>query len=334
MVFGADAKVADIQAAVECRTGIPVADQRLIFGGRELDGSKTLEELNVHPKEVLHLLPRLPHVCREWAATGSCSRGRRCYQKCTHTVEFSPRYVEHHAKHKDTSESSSPSTTPPATPEVGPAKFPSPPTAPRPPSASAYGAIGSSCRRRPQYGMLGGEKLTRANWKGGCPATISGNKGAQSNSGDWDGLVSAITSVVESEPPQQMEVEEDLVDEHWDETSWEEAALSAAAMGFSCDSSYDSQSSMCNSERQEISNMMLCDKGPSQGRSVCENAAPLPAKEAGLEFAAGVHLIEEMENQVKQWEESESSREVAYKAWVSQQMMRAMHTGEPPVRAQ
>jgi len=36
-----------------------VGDQRLIFGGRELDGSKTLEELNVHPKEVktAHLPP-------------------------------------------------------------------------------------------------------------------------------------------------------------------------------------------------------------------------------------------------------------------------------------
>merc|ERR1711998_538385 len=98
MQFGADALISDIQIAIEQRASVPVASQRLIFGGRELDPTKTLEELNIHPKEVLYLLPRLPHVCREWAATGACSRGRRCYQKATHTVEFSPRYVEHKAK--------------------------------------------------------------------------------------------------------------------------------------------------------------------------------------------------------------------------------------------
>jgi len=65
--------------------------------------------------------------------------------------------------------------------------------------------------------------------------------------------------------------------------------------------------------------------GPAQ-------AAPAPVamepKAAGLEFAAGVHLIEEMENQVKQWEESESSRQVAYQAWVSQQMMARAAAGQ------
>ena len=57
---------------------------------------------------------------------------------------------------------------------------------------------------------------------------------------------------------------------------------------------------------------------------------PLEPEQAGLEFASGVHLIEEMENQVKQWEESEGTREVAYNAWVQQQMMRAVSMGSRP----
>merc|ERR1719478_1416315 len=98
MSLAADTLIAEIQSQIEIRLEVPVASQRLIFGGRELDPNKTLEELNIHIKEVLYLLPRQPHVCREWAATGACSRGRRCYQKATHTMEFSPRYVEHHHK--------------------------------------------------------------------------------------------------------------------------------------------------------------------------------------------------------------------------------------------
>jgi len=40
---------------------------------------------------------------------------------------------------------------------------------------------------------------------------------------------------------------------------------------------------------------------------------------AALEFSAGVHLIEEMEKQVAAWEESESKREMAYKAFIISQ---------------
>merc|ERR1711934_538439 len=62
-------------------------------------------------------------------------------------------------------------------------------------------------------------------------------------------------------------------------------------------------------------------KGPEKGEKAAD------AVTAGMEFAAGVHLIEEMENQVKQWEESESVRHMAYHSYVTQQMMRtaAMH---------
>lgn len=44
---------------------------------------------------------------------------------------------------------------------------------------------------------------------------------------------------------------------------------------------------------------------------------------AALEFSAGVHLIDEMENQVKQWEEDEAAREKAYEVFVSQRMAAA-----------
>merc|ERR1712185_214322 len=73
----------------------------------------------------------------------------------------------------------------------------------------------------------------------------------------------------------------------------------------------------------------------AQEKPVIAKEAPVVApvvdqKVAGMEFSAGVHLIEEMENQVKQWEESESRREEAYKAWVTQQMVRtaAIHSAE------
>lgn len=193
----------------------------------------------------------------------------------------------------------------------------------------------------------------RANWKGGCPGgTLRGVAGQQSNSGDWDGLVNAITSVMDGET---MEVEEDLAEQSWEETSWEEAALSAAVMGFSCDSSYDSQSSMCTGENQQEMNRLLdvrqkesqaCDRQgilPGRGelhmdKLTSHKEVAIQKESAGLEFAAGVHLIEEMENQVKQWEESESVRQVAYQSWVAQQMMRtAIQTkGQPaemPIQA-
>jgi len=367
MRFEAESLVSEIQDAVECRTGMRVEDQRLIFGGRELDPSKTLEELNVHPKEVLHLLPRLPYVCREWAATGSCSRGRRCYQKGTHTVGFSPRYVEHHAKQNKDSPSSTPesvtpqSASPPSTPEVGPLKMPTPPTVPHP-SPPSYGVVGAT-RRMPSYGLLGmsqvdaAKAVSMANWKG-CPemALREGGIAEQSNSGDWEGLVNAITSAVDTKT---MEVEEDLVEPSWEETSWEEAALSGALMGFSCDSSYDSQSSMCTGEHSEVTQALegrtegsqnlihvKTEPGKLHLEGICESAAVVPViaqnprsqqtqiaqalnqkETAGLEFAAGVHLIEEMENQVKQWEESESVRHMAYHSFVTSQMMRtaALH---------
>ena len=63
-----------MQDAVEMRTGVAVAEQRLIFGGRELTGSKTLEELNVHPKEVLHatLYLLVIHLVGSTGLLGGC----------------------------------------------------------------------------------------------------------------------------------------------------------------------------------------------------------------------------------------------------------------------
>ena len=51
---------------------------------------------------------------------------------------------------------------------------------------------------------------------------------------------------------------------------------------------------------------------------VCEETRDPAA--TSMELQSGVHLIEEMEKQVAQWEESESVRAVAYQAWVYQRM--------------
>merc|ERR1711939_740702 len=53
---------------------------------------------------------------------------------------------------------------------------------------------------------------------------------------------------------------------------------------------------------------------PNKSKTTTEEAV-------GLEFAAGVHLIEEMEKQVAQWEENENTRQQAYAAFVQSQMM-------------
>jgi len=207
-----------------------------------------------------------------------------------------------------------------------------------------YGALGRAVRAVAAVeGSTGSgaEAVARANWEGGCK--MSGQDrplcGQQSNSGEWDGLISDITSAMEEAECIEEEVEEG-------EQSWEEAAMNAALapMTFSYDSSYDSTISEVADEMQqalaqfeqapapapvisveqkvpvEVEKQM---KGPEKGEKAAD------AVTAGMEFSSGVHLIEEMENQVKQWEESEASREEAYKAFVAMQMAQA--AGNCPV---
>jgi len=330
--FGPASLIKDIQEVVAQRTTIPIERQRLIFGGRELNPEKTLEELNVHPKEVLQLLPRHPHVCREWAATGSCSRGRRCFMKATHTVENSPRYVEHHAKPEALSQQ-------PCANQAHAA--PAPPLQPRPPS---FGKLRAGNRSNQPVGKppANDAGMGAAQW------AQRASRAQQSNSGDWDGLVTDIVNAVEAaEVQSEEEVEEDLdSDERSCEAkSWEESEVAAAfapfhfTAKFDYDSSYDSTSSLNSTAEFEAAAMAVMELPPSvwdvqmgeEGEAVRvdvpssaheldASAAEADASTAGLEFSAGVHLIDEMENQVKQWEEHEAMRESAYHSWVSQQI--------------
>merc|ERR1711939_456099 len=408
LCFSADALVSDIQLVIESRTGVPVDNQRVIFGGRELDPTKTLEELNVHPKEMVYLLPRLAHVCREWAATGFCSRGRRCYQKKTHTVEYSPRYVEHHAK--TASLAGMPKPAAPCQPgstsdTADPSRVPTPPIQPRPPSYGKLGgarAVARPAVARPAYGAL--TKAVGETTEGGAApdtwarpvaAVVRGAAPQQSNSGDWDRIVNDIACAVEHAEDASLLVEEEIdivsMDEKtWEERSWEEAAVLAtiAPMGFGAKYEYDSSysesstasvASLCESLAEDPLDLgkpawtvgSVGSEGSSSDGSIHEHmamrgagvgeqnpAAPCEGSRAGgvesaavlherlsqgvggcdidthkppevdknaaaLEFSAGVHLIDEMENQVKQWEEDEAAREKAYEVFVSQRMAAA-----------
>lgn len=220
---------------------------------------------------------------------------------------------------------------------------------PKPPS---YGPVGGGVKRRPLYGTL-----DAADWKGGATPGFRVSKTQHSNSGDWDGLVTAITTTVTKPREEAEEVDDDMAS--WEETSWEDAQFNAAMLGFSnpanYDSSYDSQSSY-GSDRmaEEMANLALPESimpaaiqdkvpigvvaqpalvgsgavggntpaGPTPSQPSTPSKIKTTTEEAvGLEFAAGVHLIEEMEKQVAQWEETETSRQQAYTAFVQSQMM-------------
>jgi len=350
--FAPDTLIEHIQMEIELRLEVPVDSQRLIFGGKELDPTKTLEELNIATKEVLFLLRRQPHVCREWAATGACSRGRRCYQKVTHTMEFSPRYVEHHHKiseAKTSSESSSassskdssptaspPSTSPPCTPKLQSQTLepatppqPKPPIQPRPPS---YGSIGAG-KRRPAYGALGRAVRASASTPGEWEESASKpapkpNMGATSNSGEWDGLVNDIASAMDGVHIVEEELELGEFEQSWDEGAF--SSLGAPAICCVYDSSYDS--SVCDGAADEIQKALSelsCEAAQGAPTPVLVETVPAPSvmdqKAAGMEFSSGVHLIDEMENQVREWEETEAKREEAYKAFVESQMSQQLN---------
>jgi len=361
------ARVSEVQAAIEGRLGVPVAGQRLIWGGRELDEQKSLDELNILPREVLYLLPRHHHVCREWAATGSCSRGRRCYMKATHTVENSPRYVGHKA----------------AKPTAQQGFAPQPPSTARP--RPSYGVLTpqdplSSEGSAPSFqGETGGSRPVMptpmpANWGGGAlalgPRLQRVSKVQQSNSGDWDGLVHDISAAVirrrgegcstegsSEDDEDEEEEDEDEIQEMDEERSWDEAVATAAIMPlvpqngvrgvpFSQDSGIAGQLCVAGapgalrgfdmdlSDLSSSSGSLFSETEPptSRGISPPNRPATTPAEHgsAGLEFSAGVHLISEMEEQVREWEASEAAREEAYKSWVNAQMMARITSNATP----
>ena len=57
--LGSTATVADVKAAIEARQGVPAEDQRLMFGGRQLEDSAGLAECGVTDDSQMYSLMRL-----------------------------------------------------------------------------------------------------------------------------------------------------------------------------------------------------------------------------------------------------------------------------------
>ena len=278
----------------------------------------------------------------------------------THTMEFSPRYVEHHAKQKaqelvaQMQGTTDPCTTQcglceaPATPEQ-----PTLPMAPRPPSYGPVGQPSSKAIRRPAYGPLGGAGRA-IDWEA-QPNRAVPPQGGVSGSGDWGDIQHSLSGILEVDHAALTVDEDPALIEEAGEASCDSSFGSSYTGGWAgvhgqaaanYDSSYDSQSSQCGGEAEAFAKALeqafvmpassipappkVHPMEPESAEPREGQPMPLEPEQAGLEFASGVHLIEEMENQVKQWEESEGTREVAYNAWVQQQMMRAVSMGSRP----
>jgi hypothetical protein len=63
--------VADIEACVQSRGGVARADQRLVYGGRQLECGALLRDYNVQPRATLHLSLRL-HGGLPWGRILMC----------------------------------------------------------------------------------------------------------------------------------------------------------------------------------------------------------------------------------------------------------------------
>jgi ubiquitin-like protein Nedd8 len=57
--FESNAKISEVKSALQEREGIQVDQIRLIFGGRQMADEKTLEEYNVQPGSVIHMVLQL-----------------------------------------------------------------------------------------------------------------------------------------------------------------------------------------------------------------------------------------------------------------------------------
>ncbi|KIY43383.1 ubiquitin [Fistulina hepatica ATCC 64428] len=51
-----DDKIARIKEKVEEQSGVPPPQQRLIFGGRQMQDEKSANDFNIQPGSVLHLV--------------------------------------------------------------------------------------------------------------------------------------------------------------------------------------------------------------------------------------------------------------------------------------
>eukprot|EP00658_Telonema_sp_P-2_P013168 TRINITY_DN14993_c0_g2_i3.p1 TRINITY_DN14993_c0_g2~~TRINITY_DN14993_c0_g2_i3.p1 ORF type:complete len:237 (-),score=72.13 TRINITY_DN14993_c0_g2_i3:59-724(-) len=92
---------------------------RMVCKGCELQGSQSLEQQGCKARDTIYCLEPLPEgACAAWGRTGRCGEGGRCHAAQSHTMQLSPRYVEHRAAAM--SAESSPSTSPPPSPSPSP----------------------------------------------------------------------------------------------------------------------------------------------------------------------------------------------------------------------
>ena len=52
--------IAQVKQKLLDKDGVPIAEQRLIFGGHELEDKKTLKDYSIVRENTLHLVLRLP----------------------------------------------------------------------------------------------------------------------------------------------------------------------------------------------------------------------------------------------------------------------------------